>query len=169
MLTRRLLVRLAGMVDVHAAPLREIDPVLLYALLKLRVDVFVVEQECPYPELDGRDVEPGALIVWATDGNTVAGTLRLLTEPDGSARIGRVATAADHRGSGVAAALIKAAIEVAGPREIKLHAQSHLHRWYERFDFVQSGAEYLEDGIPHIPMRRSMNRLDSRAWSTTRT
>jgi ElaA protein len=144
----------ADALEVQAAPLREIAPATLYAILKLRVDVFVVEQECAYPELDGRDAEPGALIVWAHVGDSIAGTLRVLDDPDGRARIGRVATTAEHRGAGVAAGLMKAAIELAGPREIVLNAQSHLQHWYARFDFLQSGEEYLEDGIPHIPMRR---------------
>ena len=150
------LVRLAGMLEVHAAPLREIDPATLYAILKLRVDVFVVEQDCAYDDLDGRDAEPGAVLVWAAVGESLAGTLRLLEEPGGGARIGRVATSSDHRGRGVAAALMKAAIDLAGSREIVLNAQSHLQQWYERFDFLQAGEEYLEDGIPHIPMRRSL-------------
>jgi ElaA protein len=144
--------------DVHAGPLQAIDPETLYAILKLRVDVFVVEQECAYPELDGRDAEPGAWLLWASNADAVAGTLRLLVDPDGRARIGRVATAVDHRGSGVAAKLITAAIDQAGDREIVLDAQSHLQLWYERFGFVQTGEEYLDDGIPHVPMRRPVPR-----------
>jgi ElaA protein len=140
--------------DVRAAPLAGLDPVTLYSILKLRVDVFVVEQNCAYPELDGRDTEPGALMVWAEDTGAVVGTLRILDEADGRARIGRVVTAPSHRGAGVAAALMNAALEQVGGREVELHAQAHLEKWYERFGFRRSGAEYTEDGIPHVPMQR---------------
>ena len=146
----------ARCVDVQAAPLREIDPATLYSILKLRVDVFVVEQECAYAELDGRDDEPAALLLWMSEDAKIAATLRLLVDPDGRARIGRVATAVDHRGTGLAAKLITAAIEQAGAREIVLDAQSHLQVWYHGFGFVQDGEEYLEDGIPHVPMRRAV-------------
>jgi ElaA protein len=95
------------MIELHAAPLRQLSPEVLYAILKLRVDVFVVEQDCVYPELDGRDLEPGAILLWASDGDTVIATLRVLDESGGRARIGRVATAVDHRGSGVAGALMQ--------------------------------------------------------------
>jgi len=140
--------------DIRVAPTRGLDPETLYGVLRLRVDVFVVEQECAYAELDGRDLEPGALLVWAADGDTVAATLRVLIDPDGRARIGRVATSARHRGSGLAAALMRAAITEAGGRAIVLDAQAHLQAWYERFGFVAVGELYVEDGIPHVPMCR---------------
>jgi ElaA protein len=142
------------MIELHAAPLRQLPPDVLYSILQLRVDVFVVEQDCAYPELDGRDLEAGAILLWASDADTVVATLRVLDEPGGRARIGRVATAADHRGSGVAAALMQAAIEQVPGREIELHAQAHLEKWYERFGFRRSGPEFVEDGIPHVPMSR---------------
>ncbi len=145
------------MIELHAAPVRHLAPDVLYSILKLRVDVFVVEQDCVYPELDGRDLEPGAILLWATDSGTVVATLRVLEETGGNARIGRVATAADHRGSGVAGALMQAAIEQLPGRDIELHAQAHLEKWYERFGFRRSGPGYIEDGIPHVPMRRSID------------
>ena len=140
---------------VREAPLAELPPAVLYALLRLRVDVFVVEQECAYAELDGRDLEPDALQVWAQapDG-TVAATLRLLRDPDGRARIGRVATAREFRGAGAAGALIARALELAGDVESVLDAQAHLAGWYARSGFEVCGPEYAEDGIPHVPMRR---------------
>ena len=79
-----------------AAP-ADLDAGTLYRILQLRVDVFVVEQQCPYRELDGRDLEPGARWVWATDGTTVLATLRILREDGATARIGRVATAPSAR------------------------------------------------------------------------
>lgn len=141
---------------VRDAPLADLDPATLYAILRLRTDVFVVEQECPYPELDGRDLEPSARQLWidGPDG-TVAATLRLLRDANGDARIGRVATAVDARGAGLAAQLMTRAIELAGDAEIVLDAQSHLTSWYARFGFAPDGDEFVEDGIPHTPMRRT--------------
>jgi len=138
----------------HDAPLRDLDAATVYRLLRVRVDVFVVEQECPYPELDGRDLEPDARQLWAADGDDVLATLRLLRDPDGCARIGRVATAPAARGSGLAALLMRRAIELAGPVDIVLDAQSYLADWYARFGFVRDGDDFVEDGIAHIPMRR---------------
>ncbi len=125
----------------------------VYGLCRLRVDVFVVEQECPYPELDGRDTEPGTEHLWfEADGVPVA-TLRVLD--DGTARaIGRVATAAGWRGSGLAARLVEEALSSYGDGPLHLGAQAPLEGWYERFGFRRSGPGYVEDGIPHVPMAR---------------
>nr|WP_205861125.1 GNAT family N-acetyltransferase [Planosporangium flavigriseum] len=125
----------------------------MYALLRLRVDVFVVEQTCPYPELDGRDVEPGTVHVWLDQDGRPASYLRILEDP-GAARIGRVCTAATHRGDGLAARLVAAALDLIGTRPAVLDAQAHLADFYARFGFEVSGAQFVEDGIPHVPMRR---------------
>ncbi|MTE23116.1 GNAT family N-acetyltransferase [Microbacterium sp. ZXX196] len=138
---------------VRTAPLAELDPATLYEILRLRVDVFVVEQECPYPELDGRDAEPDAVLAWIEEDGAVAATVRVLREPAGW-RIGRVATRRAARGHGLAAALMRHAVAAHAGEEIVLDAQAHLAAWYGRFGFAVSGAEFLEDGIPHVPMRR---------------
>ena len=142
----------------HVATFAELDAATLYALLRLRTDVFVVEQHCPYPELDGRDVEPGTRHLWlAPDGDPldVRAYMRLLAEPDGALRIGRVCTAAKARGEGLSARLLDAALELAGSRApTVLDAQSYLVGFYESYGFTASGPEYVEDGIPHVPMRR---------------
>ena len=143
--------------EIHSAAVAELDPETLYGILRLRVDVFVVEQDCAYPELDGRDLEAGAVLVWAREGDEVLATLRLLEDRTGNARIGRVATAAAHRGSGLAAELMRAALDRAGNRNVVLDAQAHLQAWYERFGFIRVGEEYLDDGIPHVPMLRSID------------
>ena len=79
-------------------------------------------------------------------------TLRVLAEPGGERRIGRVATVRAARGAGVARELVEAALAATrGP--VVLDAQSHLAGWYERLGFVVDGAEFVEDGIPHVPMR----------------
>ncbi|GLY30314.1 ElaA protein [Kineosporia sp. NBRC 101731] len=137
----------------HRAPWTGIDPLTAYALIKLRVDVFVVEQECPYPELDGRDVEPGTEHLWLDDEIGPTAYLRVLRDPEDALRIGRVCTRADARGRSLAGRLMTAALDRAkGP--VVLDAQAHLVGWYARFGFAAAGPEYLEDGIPHVPMRR---------------
>ena len=131
----------------------ELTPAELYGLLRLRVDVFVVEQECPYPELDGRDAEPTTLHLWfADDDGTVLSTIRVLENGEDRA-IGRVATAASARGRGLSALLVQRGIELCAGRTIDIGAQAYLESWYERFGFRRSGPGYLEDGIPHLPMR----------------
>jgi ElaA protein len=145
-------------VRIEAAPVARIDPVTLYRILQLRVDVFVVEQECPYPELDGRDIDPSTVLLWAERDGSVVGTLRILDqagdEPGGTARIGRVVTARDARGEGIAHTLMTRALELVDGRDVELHAQSHLSGWYERYGFEVSGADYIDDGIAHTPMLR---------------
>jgi ElaA protein len=127
----------------------------LYPLLRLRVDVFVVEQDCPYPDLDGQDLLPGTLQVWAHADGELLGCIRVLRAGSETPAIGRVATAEAARGQGVAAALIRHGITLCGPdATIHLHAQAHLEQWYARFGFERAGADYDEDGIPHVPMTR---------------
>ncbi|MGV9212007.1 GNAT family N-acetyltransferase [Micromonospora sp. RB23] len=141
-------------IDVRTASIAELDARTLHDLLKLRVDVFVVEQNCPYPELDGRDVEPGTRHVWLTDGDAPLAYLRILADPDGVARIGRVVVAPSARGGGHAGRLMTAALDLIGDRPSVLEAQSHLVAFYARHGFTVNGPEYVEDGIPHTPMRR---------------
>nr|WP_203917557.1 GNAT family N-acetyltransferase [Rugosimonospora africana] len=132
----------------------QLDAGTLYALLRLRVDVFVVEQTCPYPELDGRDTEPGTWHVWHNEQGGPNGYLRIMEEPDGSARIGRVCVAAPQRGTGLARRLMAAALDRVGDRTCVLDAQSHLAGFYAGLGFEPDGPEFVEDGIPHVPMRR---------------
>ena len=147
---------------IRQARFAELTPAELYGLLRLRVDVFVVEQNCPYPELDGRDTEPGTVHLWVTDdstdtgtgtGRAVLATIRVLENGEDRA-IGRVATAASARGRGLSALLVRRGIELCEGRTIDIGAQAYLEHWYERFGFRRSGPDYLEDGIPHLPMRR---------------
>jgi len=133
----------------------ELDTGTAYGLWRLRADVFVVEQACVYPDLDGRDLEPTTRHVFAADEHGPTAYLRILTEPDGTARIGRVCVAATHRSAGLAGRLMSAAIEEIGPRVSVLGAQAYLQGWYERFGYVVDGPEYDEDGILHVPMRRT--------------
>lgn len=139
----------------HAAAFSELDAVTLYALLRLRVDVFVAEQGCAYPELDGRDTEPGTVHVWLADGDEPLAYLRILGHADGTARIGRVAVARHARGGGLAGQLMDAALSRLGERPCALDAQSYLVAFYARYGFEPTGPEYLDDGIVHVPMRRN--------------
>lgn len=129
-----------------------------YGIGRLRQEVFVVEQECAYLDLDGRDLDAGAVQFWAQDAQgEVAATLRVLPEDHqelGLRSIGRVATASAWRGRGVAAALLDAALAECAGHPVLIHAQSYLTEWYAGFGFVTSGPEFLEDAIPHTPMRR---------------
>jgi ElaA protein len=120
-------------------------------IMALRVDVFVVEQACAYAELDGRDTEPGTRHLWLAAGG-IRAYLRVLDEGD-NRRIGRVVTAAEARGEGLAARLVDHAVASTRAPWV-LDAQSHLEAWYSARGFVVAGAEFVEDGIPHIPMRR---------------
>lgn len=131
----------------------ELTPFELYGLCRLRVDVFVVEQECPYPELDGRDAEPSTVHLWFEEDGAVLATIRVLDDGDTRA-IGRVATTASARGRGLAARLMAEGIALCVGHPVTLGAQAYLEGWYERFGFRRSGPGYVEDGIPHVPMRR---------------
>jgi ElaA protein len=143
-----------GTPTLRTARFQELTPAELYGLLRLRVDVFVVEQACPYPELDGRDAEPGTVHLWfADDLGSVLATIRVL-ENGADRSIGRVATAVPARGRGLSAQLIQRGIELCDGRTIGIGAQAYLENWYERFGFRRSGPDYLEDGILHLPMRR---------------
>ncbi|MDQ8046378.1 MAG: GNAT family N-acetyltransferase [Solirubrobacteraceae bacterium] len=141
----------------HRAVFADLRPEQLYAILRLRVDVFVVEQECAYPELDGRDAEPDAIHLWHEAGGEVLSTARLLVDRGGAevvGRIGRIATAPAARSRGLAGELIAAGLEHFAGLPVILGAQAHLEGYYGRFGFRRSGPDYDEDGIPHLPMRR---------------
>ena len=141
---------------------RDLDAPTLYALLRLRVDVFVVEQNCPYPELDGRDMEPQTRHFWLQSrSGAVVSTLRLLEDdPDGTTafRIGRVCTEASERGLGHTTRLMNAALAEVGDAPCRISAQTYLAPMYRRLGFVADGPEFDEDGIAHVPMLRTGRR-----------
>ncbi|GAA3006138.1 GNAT family N-acetyltransferase [Actinokineospora diospyrosa] len=139
----------------HIVPGPALTPVDLYALLRLRVDVFVVEQECPYPELDGRDLLPDTVHVWWQPESVPLACLRVLGAPGGERRIGRVCTAADARGTGLGSHLMTAALEIVGADESVLDAQLHAQSLYARHGYEVEGEPFDEDGILHVRMRRA--------------
>lgn len=140
----------------------------MFAALRLRSDVFVVEQDCVYPDLDDKDVQCIHLIAMEEDakhGQSALATARMVppgvsyAEPS----IGRVVTIRTARGGGLGRALMERAIRICQrhwPRQgIRISAQQYLIRFYEGFGFVCTGEGYLEDGIPHIEMLRPAESL----------
>ncbi|MGP6430414.1 MULTISPECIES: GNAT family N-acetyltransferase [unclassified Pseudomonas] len=133
----------------------------LYAILKLRSEVFVVEQRCAYLDPDGQDLDGDTCHLMGWDDDQLVAYLRLL-DPEsqgGDVVIGRVLTAPAGRGKGLGHEMMEQALKQAERRwpevPIYLSAQAHLQGYYGRYGFVVAGEEYLEDDIPHIGMRRS--------------
>nr|WP_249292395.1 GNAT family N-acetyltransferase [Metabacillus flavus] len=128
----------------------------LYSILKERTQVFVVEQNCPYLEADGKDLDSCHLF-YEIDG-TIAAYARLL--PPGisyeEASIGRVFVKEEYRGQGLAAELMKKGLEFAEKVHkefsVKIQAQEYLRNFYGSFGFEAVTDTYLEDGIPHLDM-----------------
>ena len=126
----------------------------LYAVLRLRVSVFVVEQKCPYMELD--DLDQGAIHVWLEDEDGIQAYLRILDRgiEDENVAIGRVIAVKRRCGLGsrILQEGMKAAKELLGADKIYLEAQTYAREFYEKQGFRQVSAEFLLDGIPHIKM-----------------
>lgn len=128
----------------------------LYAIIQLRNEVFVVEQNCVYQDADNKDQLSFHLMGW--DGETLVAYTRII--PPGisyvEASIGRVVTSPKYRKTGAGRALMQLSIEKTlnefSISEIKIGAQLYLADFYNSFGFSQSSPEYLEDGIPHIEM-----------------
>ena len=126
----------------------------LYALLSLRVNVFVVEQKCPYPELDGRD--PDALHLWLQDENGIQAYLRIMDRGVAGeyVTIGRVIAVQRRKGLGtrILAEGIRLARERFDAEQIYLEAQVYAKGLYEKQGFRTISEPFLEDGIPHVKM-----------------
>jgi len=137
--------------------LEEMAPVLLYDMLALREAIFVVEQTCIYQELDGRD--KSALHLLVKHDETVVACLRVLppVETETRVRVGRVAVSSKWRKRGIARMMMIEAIEKIDldypSSDVFLDAQTYLQGFYETLGFKACGGEFLEDGIPHIPMQ----------------
>lgn len=143
---------------IHRASFDQMSVRDLYDVLRVRSAVFVVEQDCVFLDLDGRDHEPTAQHLWIRDTTGVVAAVRVLDEGDGVASIGRVVTRPDARGRGHAARLMHEALAILDARgctAVDIGAQAHLADWYAAFGFEISGPAYDEDGILHVPMRRS--------------
>ena len=142
--------------ELHVKKFSELSVDELYRILKLRVAVFVVEQECPYMELDGLD--PGAVHVWLEDGDGIAAYLRVLDRGVESeyAALGRVVTG--KRGQGLGSRIMREGIRVAeeafGADTLYLEAQTYAQGFYEKHGFRRVSDPFPIDGIPHVKMLR---------------
>jgi ElaA protein len=123
----------------------------LYDLLQLRIQVFAVEQNCVYQDLDGIDLRAQHLMGRA--GGEIVACARWFEHPRGLA-LGRIVTKLSHRRTGLGRALMRAALERIGERTIVMHAQSYLEAFYRSFGFEVEGEPFSEDGIPHLLMYR---------------
>lgn len=128
----------------------------LYNILRLRNDVFIVEQKCPYDDIDGKDINSLHLLL--VDKGNLAGYLRII--PKGlsfsQSSIGRVLVRKEYRGGGLAREMMQNAIQFIrykwNEKEIKISAQVYLRSFYKSLGFKEVSAPYLEDDIPHIDM-----------------
>jgi ElaA protein len=136
----------------------DLSPHEIYTIFAARQAVFVVEQNCPYQDLDGKDLDAWHLIAWS--GQDVAAYLRLLAPgvsyPEPS--LGRIITTQVGRGRGLGRELVARGLEniyeLYPTLPTRIGAQAHLHKFYGSLGFVQSSEPYDEDGIPHIEMLR---------------
>jgi ElaA protein len=148
-------------------PFPQLSPAELYAIIRLRNAVFVVEQACVFQDADNKDQESLHLMGWR--GDLLAAYTRLV--PPGviyaEASIGRVVTDPSARRNGAGRRLmeesIRQCIVLFGEGPIRIGAQQYLEAFYRSLGFVQTGLPYLEDGIPHIYMllETTKNRRDS--------
>ena len=128
----------------------------LYAILRLRIEVFIVEQNCVFQDADDKDQKSYHFMGWI--GNDLAAYTRLVPKDISYDKpsIGRVVTSPKHRRSGVGKELMIKSIESAyklwGKQPIQIGAQLYLKNFYESLGFIVSGPIYLEDGIEHVEM-----------------
>ena len=128
----------------------------LYSLLRLRAEVFVVEQDCPYQDVDNKDQK--ALHVFAVENEEVIAYTRVFKPGDyfQEASIGRVVTKPSYRGTGLGQKLMQNTIDFIEnstiSKPIRISAQTYLIQFYESYGFKKVGIKYEEDGIPHIGM-----------------
>lgn len=145
-------------------PFPQLSVEALYALLRLRQEVFIIEQQCLYPDADGDDAMCHHLLGWGEDGGLDA---YLRVYPPGTLRdeivIGRVVTAPRVRRQGLGRVLMREGMARAfsewGVRAVYLGGQRYLQGFYEGLGFAVSGPGYVEDGIPHFPMMRPARSL----------
>lgn len=130
----------------------------LHDLLKLRVDIFVVEQACAYPEIDGADPTATHLLAHNDANQLVAYGRVLPPAKNGLPHVGRIVVRKDARNNGLAGELMLHALKILheqyGSHRSALAAQSHLEKFYARFGYARVGPDYLWDGILHVDMER---------------
>ena len=142
----------------QVATIDALSPLGLYALLQLRSDVFVVEQNCVFLDMDDRDVQALHLMAWR--GDTLVACARCFAPgiQFEEASIGRIATRLNVRGSGLGHLLVQKAIALVtctwGSQPIRIGAQARLKNFYQGHGFDDMGLPYVEDGIDHLEMVR---------------
>ncbi len=142
------------------ATIAELDARAMHDLLRLRCEVFVVEQACPYQDIDGLDTLPDTRHLIGRHGAQVVACARSLVsgeQSDAPARLGRIVVARQWRGRRLACALVQRLLadlaERHPQRDVILGAQLPAMALYASFGFRPESREYLEDGIPHVDMR----------------
>ena len=144
----------------HCIAFESFPPLILYDVLRLRSEVFVVEQACAFQDIDRQDLDAYHLMGY-NDAGELAAYARLFGPGKcyDEASIGRVIVAQPYRSFGLGRELMRQALvhsdTLFGPQPNKIGAQQHLEAFYNSFGYEQCGPMYLEDGIPHIPMRRA--------------
>ena len=121
----------------------------IYDILMLRSEVFVVEQKCIYQDIDKKDIKATHVLGYNKDVLVAYSRVFVDLSPP---IIGRVVVSQEKRRNKVGTQLIKKSIEVIPSKKAHISAQKHLKKFYESLGFIKKGNEYLEDGIPHIPM-----------------
>lgn len=143
------------MMNWEIKPFKRLSADELYQVLALRCEVFIVEQNCPYQDVDGKD--SGALHLMGFDNGLLVAYARLFGPGAylSESCIGRVVVKPSHRKLNLGNELMKRAMQAMDenfPKPIKIHAQSYLRKFYQSHGFRVSGDEFLEDDIPHLPM-----------------
>ncbi|MDD3772338.1 MAG: GNAT family N-acetyltransferase [Weeksellaceae bacterium] len=140
----------------HFKKFEEFNPNELYAILRLRNDVFIVEQKCIYNECDNKD--PKCFHLWCTQNNKIIGYCRIV--PPGvsykEASFGRIVSHPDYRHLKIGHSLMRYLIQIIQnfypSTPIRISAQTYLKKFYESYGFEQVSEEYLEDNLPHMEM-----------------
>ena len=145
----------------------------LYAILKLRTDVFFIEQKIDDEELDNRDLEPLTEHLWMSDEEGIAAYLRVIVDDEPShldARhlFGRVVVRPDQRGHGLAHQLIATVLDEHPDDAFVIHSQEYIAPLYEKFGFERFGEIYVEAGLPHVMMYRASPRAKQSASALRR-
>jgi ElaA protein len=144
--------------EIRIVPFESLSLIDFHDIIALRIAVFVVEQNCPYQDLDGKDLKSFQILVRDPKTKTMIGTARILTGGISykEVSIGRVASHPDYRNQKVGHILMKTSMEFIYKEmqnsDIRISAQSYLCNFYAQYGFVSTGKEYLEDDIPHTEM-----------------
>lgn len=127
----------------------------LYEIWRIRDEVFSVEQNCREADVDGVDLRTDCHHMWIADDSTQLRSYARVYREAEHIRLGRVATRNHDRGLGLSTAILERVITEWGAKDISIHAQAYLEKWYAQFGFVVNGEPFIEADIDHVPMLRS--------------